>query len=330
MEVLYMKEKIIIVGAGPCGLSTALYLKEAGYDPLIIDRGNIVHTIYRFPTHQTFFSTSEKLEIGNMPFVSPNSKPVRMEALSYYREVVKRNNLRIHPYDDVIDVQKESTRISVTTLKNGHQHVYEASFVVMATGYYDQPQWMGIKGEHLEKVSHYFKEAHPYFGTDVAVIGGKNSAVDAALELYHAGANVTVFYRGKDYSPSIKPWILPEFDSLVQKGEIQMHFNVNVLEIKETTMIYELDGKQYSIPNDFIFAMTGYKPNISFLEKCHIQIDKETGRPIKNDATFETNIENIYVAGVIISGYNGNETFIENGRFHGGKIAAAIIEKCKK
>src|SRR5699024_835082 len=145
-------------------------------------RGNIVHTLYSFPTHQTFFSSSEKLVVGNMPFVCSNSKPVRMKVFSYYRKVVKRNKFRIHPYGEVINVQKEPTSISVTTLKNGHKHVYEASFVVMATGYYDQPQWMGIKGEHLEKVSHYFKEAHPYFGTDVAVIGGKNSAVDAALE----------------------------------------------------------------------------------------------------------------------------------------------------
>lgn len=321
------QEEVIIIGAGPCGLATALALKQHGMDPLLIDKGNIVQTIYEFPTHQTFFSTSEKLEIGNIPFVSPNSRPVRREALAYYREVANRNKLRIHSYEEVIEVQTANDSLHVTTKRKDKTEQYQTEHLVFATGYYDQPQWLHVPGEDLPKVSHYFKEAHPYFGTDVAVIGGKNSAVDAALELYHAGANVKVLYRGDTYSQSIKPWILPEFDSLVQKGEIELLFGADVTEIKQDSIVYAKNGETYSIENDFVFAMTGYKPNITLLENCGIEVDKTTGRPTKNPKTFETNIPNVYVAGVIISGFNGNETFIENGRYHGEYIAKSIKEQ---
>lgn len=320
-------EEVIIIGAGPCGLATALALKEYGMDPLLIDKGNIVQTIYDFPTHQTFFSSSERLEIGNIPFVSPNPKPVRKEALAYYREVAKRHALRIQAYEEVMELTRDEKNIYVHTMKNKHKQSYRTMHLVFATGYYDQPQWMNIPGENLSKVSHYFKEAHPYYKTNVAVIGGKNSAVDAALELYHAGAHVTVIYRGAIYSKSIKKWILPEFDSLVKKGEIELIFEADVQEIKDDHIIYEKNGASYRLENDFVFAMTGYQPNISLLENCGIQVDKATGRPVRNEVTFETNIPNVYVAGVIISGYNGNETFIENGRYHGKYIAKAIHEK---
>jgi len=321
------KEEVIIIGAGPCGLATALALKHYGMNPLIIDKGNIVQTIYEFPTHQTFFSTSKRLEIGNIPFVSPNPKPVRQEALAYYREVASRNNLRIQSYEEVVDVQSVNNTLHLTTKKNDNTKQYQAEHLVFATGYYDQPQWMHVPGEDLAKVSHYFKEAHPYYGTDVAVIGGKNSAVDAALELYHAGANVTVLYRGDAYSKSIKPWILPEFDSLVQKNEIALVFEADVTEIKADSIVYEKNNINYSIKNDFVFAMTGYEPNITLLEKCGIEVDKTTGRPVRNEETFETNIPHVYVAGVIISGFNGNETFIENGRYHGEYIAKSIYHQ---
>lgn len=323
-------EEVIIIGAGPCGLATALALKKYGMNPLIIDKGNIVQAIYEFPTHQTFFSTSNKLEIGNIPFVSPNPKPVRKEALAYYREVASRNNLRIQSYEKVVDVQSINGNLHITTERNNHTKEYQANYLVFATGYYEQPQWMHVPGEDLSKVSHYFKEAHPYYGTNVAVIGGKNSAIDAALELYHAGANVTVLYRGDAYSESIKPWILPEFDSLVQKGEIELVFEAHVKNIKDDRVVYEKNGASYSIKNDFVFAMTGYKPNITLLKKCGIEVDKTTGRPVRNEETFETNIPHVYVAGVIISGFNGNETFIENGRYHGEHIAKSIEVQGRK
>ncbi len=322
-----MIEHTIIVGAGPCGLSCALELQRYNIKPLIIEKGNIVETIYRFPTHQTFFSTSKNLEIGDFPFVTDKFKPVRNEALAYYREVVKRNELRINPFETVTNIMKKDDLFYLYTNKNGQEIQYIAKHVIIATGYYDQPQYLNIAGENLPKVMHYFKEGHPYYNTDVVIIGGKNSAVDAALALYKAGANITVLYRGSTYSKSIKPWILPDFDSLVQKGRISMEFNAIVTEITENNVIYRVNNEVKHIKNDFVFAMTGYQPNISFLKKIGVNVDNTTGKPEKDENTFETNIPNLYVAGVIISGFNGNETFIENGRWHGKAIAASILKK---
>lgn len=320
-------EHTIIIGAGPCGLSCALELQKYNIQPLIIEKGNIVHTIYRYPTHQTFFSTSRKLEIGKIPFITEKFKPVRNDALAYYRDVVRRNNIRIHPYEKAIDITKKDNLFKVITNKNGTEKIYYAKNVIIATGYYDQPQYIGVSGESLPKVKHYFKEAHPYYGRDVVIIGGKNSAVDAALALYQANANITVLYRGASYSKSIKPWILPDFDSLVKKDKIAMKFNAKVKEIREEEVIYEVGNQTYSVKNNVVFAMTGYQPDIPFLTRIGVQVDIKSGKPIKNEETFETNIPNLYVAGVIISGYNGNETFIENGRWHGSQIAQSIIMK---
>ncbi|MGG3470810.1 YpdA family putative bacillithiol disulfide reductase [Neobacillus pocheonensis] len=316
-------EDIIIVGGGPCGLAAAISLQAIGKKPLIIEKGNVVNSIYHYPTHQTFFSTSEKLEIGDVPFLTDNYKPKRNQALVYYREVAKRKSLRINAFEKVSEVSKQGDVFHVITNKNR----YECRFVVVATGYYDHPNYMNVPGEDLPKVYHYFKEAHPYFDKDVCVIGGKNSSVDAALELVKAGARVTVLYRGKEYSPSIKPWILPEFEALVRTGTIKMEFNANVKAITEEKVIYSVDGLENSINNDFVFAMTGYHPDHQFLQTMGIDIDPETGRPLFNPDTMETNVEGIYIAGVIAAGNNANEIFIENGRFHGGQIANSIIEK---
>lgn len=314
------QEECIIVGGGPCGLSAAIALKQIGKNPLVIEKGNIVNAIYRYPTHQTFFSTSEKLEIGDVPFLTVNRKPKRNEALTYYREVVRRKGLRIHRFETVESVIKQDGFLKVTT----NRRVYQSRYVIIATGYYDNPNVMGVKGEKLDKVSHYFKEAHPYFDTDVAVIGGKNSAIDAALELQKAGARVTVLYRGKEYSPSIKPWVLPDFEALARDGEITMLFNAEVKEITENSIIYGTDQGEEEIPNDFVFAMTGYHPDHSFIKSMGVQMDELTGRPHFNPETMETNIPDLFIAGVIAAGNNANEIFIENGRFHGGQIAAAI------
>jgi thioredoxin reductase (NADPH) len=316
-------EDIIIVGGGPCGLAAAIAFKEIGLNPLIIEKGNVVNAIYHYPTHQTFFSTSEKLEIGDVPFITESYKPKRNQALVYYRDVVKRKKLRINSFERVSEVLKDKEWFQVVTDKQ----TYQAKFVVIATGYYDHPNYMNVPGEDLPKVSHYFKEAHPYFDKDVCVIGGKNSSVDAALELVKAGARVTVLYRGKEYSPSIKPWILPEFESLVRNGEITMEFNSDIIEITEEQVRYKKNGMETSISNDFVFAMTGYRPDHQFLKKIGIRIDQETGRPYVNPESMETNIDGIYIAGVIAAGNNANEIFIENGRFHGELIAKSIREK---
>ncbi len=321
-------EDVIIIGAGPCGMSTAIELQERGINPLLIEKGNVVNSIYHYPTHQMFFSSSEKLEIGKLPFITEHKKPVRNQALAYYRSVSRRKDLRINTYERVIRVNKTEDGFEVCTEKQtGEQSVYHANQVVIATGYYDQPNHMGIEGENLDKVSHYFKEAHPYFGQNVTIIGGKNSAVDAALELVKAEANVTVLYRGSDYSNSVKPWILPEFTALVDKGVVSMEFNANVTKIDEEHVYYTVGDEEKAIENDFVFAMTGYKPDHGFLKKMGVTIEEDTGRPTFNENTMETNVPGIYIAGVIAAGYNNNEIFIENGRHHGEHIAQDITGK---
>lgn len=314
-------EDCIIVGGGPCGLAAAIALKEIGKNPLIIEKGNIVNAIYNYPTHQTFFSSSEKLSIGDVPFITVERKPFRNQALTYYREVAKSEQLRINRFETVEKIKKRDNDVFEIKTNKGN---YQSTYVVIATGYYDQPNYMGIPGEELDKVYHYFKEGHPYFDTEVAVIGGKNSAVDAALELHKAGAHVTCLYRGNDYSPSVKPWIIPEFIALVKSGEIKMKFNTCVTEITENAIKYDDGNGIVEIKNDFVFAMTGYHPDHSFLQDIGVDIEEETGKPIFDPDTMETNVSHLYIAGVIAAGNDANEIFIENGRFHGGQIAKAI------
>lgn len=317
----------MIVGGGPCGMSCAIELKKHGLNPLIIEKGNIVNTIYQFPTHQTFFSSSEKLEIGGYPFITEKQKPVRIQALAYYRAVAERSQIRINTFEKVLHIEKEDDFFKLTTeLHTGEKRTYFANYVIVATGYYDQPNYIGVPGETLAKVSHYFKEGHPYYNKKVAIIGGKNSAVDAALELHKAGADITVIYRGNTYSKSIKPWILPDFDSLVKKDIIHMEFNAEVTEITNDYVQYTVKGgTTKKIENDFVFAMTGYRPDTKLLKEIGVKFDEQTGKPIIDNVSYETNIKGLYVAGVVVAGNNNNEIFIENGRFHGEAIANSII-----
>lgn len=317
------QEKVIVIGGGPCGMSAAIELQNLGIQPLIIEKGNIVDAIYHYPTHQTFFSSSDRLEIGDVAFITEEHKPVRNQALSYYRAVAQRKQLRIHTFEQVTKVEPLDDDFRVVTTKQA----YKAKQVVIATGYYGQPNMMRISGEDLPKVSHYFKEAHPYFRKNVAVIGGKNSAVDAAMELYKAGAHVTVLYRGSEYSDSIKPWILPEFDSLVRKEKVNMIFNAQICEITHNSLIYEVNQQAYRLSNDFVFAMTGYHPDFSLLTSTGIEVNDTTGVPNYDETTYETNIPGVYIAGVVAAGFNNNKIFIENGRFHGEAIAQSISSK---
>lgn len=313
----------IIVGGGPCGLAAAISLQNIGLNPIVIEKGNIVNAIYHYPTHQTFFSTSERLAIGDVPFIIEERKPKRNQALVYYREVVRLKNIQVNRFEEVKSVVKGEEFFTVTTDKD----VYETAYVVIATGYYDHPNYMNIPGEELPKVHHYFKEAHEFFDTDVLVIGGKNSAVDAALELNKAGARVTVVYRGNEYSQSIKPWVLPEFEGVVRNGEVAMHFNTNVKEIREHEVVLNIEGREEVLKNDFVFAMTGYHPDHAFIRAMGVTIEEETGRPYFEPDTMETNVKGLFIAGVIAAGNNANEIFIENGRFHGDCIAKAIAER---
>ncbi|PIC75356.1 YpdA family putative bacillithiol disulfide reductase [Sporosarcina sp. P17b] len=313
----------VIVGGGPCGLSAAIELQNIGLSVVVIEKGNIVHSIYNYPTHQTFFSSSLKLSIGKTPFITAMDKPKRNDALVYYRTVAQIEELQINSHERVEDVVKNGDQFTVKTDKA----VYSAKYVVVATGYYDQPNRLHVEGEDLPTVFHYFKEAHPYFNKKVTVIGGKNSAVDAALELQRAGAHVTVVYRNDTYSKSVKPWILPGFDSLVRNGQIDMYFNADVTKINEKAVTVNQQGESFDLESDYVFAMIGYHPDHAFLRKIGIEVDETSGRPIFNEESMETNVENLFIAGVIAAGNNANEIFIENGRFHGGMIAQSIQQR---
>lgn len=315
----------IIIGGGPCGLSAAIEQKKKGIDTLVIEKGNVVDAIYNYPTHQTFFSSSDKLSIGDIPFIVEESKPHRNQALVYYREVVKHHQLRINAFEEVLTVKKINNRFTLTTTKD----VYQCRFLTVATGYYGQHNALEVEGAELPKVMHYFKEAHPYFDQNIVIIGGKNSAVDAALELEKAGAHVTVIYRGSDYPKAIKPWILPNFESLVRHEKINMAFESDVTKITEKSVIYEQNGDLIEIPNDYVFAMIGYHPDYNFLESIGIKINSnEYGTaPVHNKETYETNVENCYIAGVIAAGNDANTIFIENGKYHGGIITQSILAK---
>ena len=318
-----IRKDAIIVGGGPCGLSAAIELQKIGLDVLVIEKGNIVNSIYNYPTHQTFFSSSLKLSIGDIPFITAKEKPRRNDALVYYREVVKMKEITVNSFETVENVVNEYGEFRVVTDKGD----YTTANVIIATGYYDNPNELDAEGAHLPNVYHYFKEAHPFFGKKVVVIGGKNSAVDAALELERAGASVTVVYRGSEYSPSVKPWILPSFDSLVRSGAIDMYFNARVTKIADGKVVIEKEGKTFDIENDDVFAMIGYHPDHTFMKKVGIEIDEVSGLPSFDEETMESNVKGIYIAGVIAAGNNANQIFIENGRFHGGLIAKAIEAK---
>ncbi|RAZ70162.1 YpdA family putative bacillithiol disulfide reductase [Planococcus maitriensis] len=313
---------VIIVGGGPCGLSAAIEIQRMGLHPVILEKGNIVNAIYHYPTHQTFFSSSEKLSIGDVPFITEDRKPKRNQALVYYREVVKRHALDVRAYETALSIEQSDGFLVKTT-----KGEYKAKYVVVATGYYDHPNKLDVPGAGLPKVMHYFKEGHPYFDRDVLVIGGKNSAVDAALELHKAGSRVTVSYHGTSYSKSVKPWILPEFDGLVRQGEITMLFDSIVDEIREGEVELTVNDTKETLANDFVFAMIGYHPDHRFLQQMGIGIDAASGRPSFDEETMETNVEDLFIAGVIAAGNNANEIFIENGRFHGRQIASAIAKK---
>lgn len=315
----------IIIGAGPCGLSAAVELEINDMDYLVLEEFNIVNSIYNYPTHQTFFSSSGKLSIGDLPFITEAHKPKRNQALVYYREVVKHYRLNINVFEKVTSGKKTREGFIIDT----PQSRYSCKYLIIATGYYGQPNKLDVPGGDKEKVSHYFKEAHPYFNQHVLVVGGRNSSADAAMELEKAGAHVTVIYRGRDYSKSIKPWVLPHLKSLVEHGKIDYRFNTELLEIKDGSVVIRTGAEMTEIRNDFILAMTGYHPDYDFLESFGIGRTEcgEGFMPVYNPDTMETDVENLYIAGVIAAGDDTNTIFIENGRFHGRKIIPDIIKK---
>lgn len=320
-------EDVIVVGAGPCGLAAAIALQDAGIDAVVVEKYNIVHSIYRYPTNLQFFSTPELLEIGGYPFPSPNEKPYRREALEYYRNVAQRRKLRIQPYEEATLIKKtEGGRFLVETERNGVKRFYESRAVVVATGYFDRPNTLGIPGEELPHVSHYFTEAHPYADTDVVIIGGNNSAVDAAMELSRIGARPSVVYRGDAERQKIKPWVRPLFEGAVAKGRIRMLYRSRVVAIRPGSVTIETeDGAAGTEPADFVLALTGFRPDRTLIGGAGAETRPDTGAPVYDPETMETTVSGLYVAGVVASGEDANEVFIETGRHHGTAIARHLL-----
>lgn len=319
-------EDVVIIGAGPCGLSAAAELQDQGFDPLIIEKENVVHSITCYPTNMIFFSTPALLEIAGIPFVTPNEKPTRLEALHYYRIVSERRNMRIRRYEKVtaVERQKDGQFLVRSVRRTGEVLETRAKAVVVATGYFDHPNRIGIPGEDLPHVTHFFREAHPYAGTKVVIIGGSNSAVDAALELERVGAKVTVVYRGASVSANIKPWVRPIFDSMVNKGRIELRLESRVTSIRPDEVTVQSGDHTENLGCDFVLALTGFRPDRGFLRSMGIHAPDGETPPTHNPETMETNVPGLYLAGVVSTGRDANEIFIESGRFHGRKIAAHL------
>lgn len=319
---------VVVVGAGPTGLACGIELGQRGVKTVLLDKGCVVNSIYHYPTNMTFFTTPELLEIGNIPMTSLNDKPNRTEALKYYRKVAEHFHLNIHQYERVDRMAGEDGAFQVfTTDRLGCNHTYQARKIVLATGYYDVPNMLDVPGEDLDKVIHYYKEAHPYYNHDVAVIGAKNSAAIAALELLWNGARVTLIHRGAAISNSVKYWIKPNIENRIKSGEIRARFNSRVVEILKDSIRVATPEGEVLLKNDFVFALVGYRPDLVFLNSTGITLEPATLRPRTNPDTLESERAGIYLAGVIVAGMHTNEIFIENGRFHGHLIAQSIASK---
>lgn len=319
---------VLVIGAGPTGMACAIEAQRAGFRSALVDKGCLCNSLFHYPAHMTFFTTSELLEIGDIPFPSPNPKPTRNEALEYYRRVAEHYRLDVRPYQLVEQVSGEDGNFRVRTRdRYGRERVYATRKLVVATGYYDLPNLMNIPGEELPKVQHYYNDPHPYTGMDVLVIGGKNSAAIAALELWRHGARVTLAHRGPGMHRHVKYWILPDIENRIKAGQIHAHFNTAVTRIDPDTATLATPGGELTIANDFVLAMTGYRPDFTFLESLGVRIEGEDRCPACNPQSLESNVPGIYLAGVIIAGERTNEIFIENGRFHGKQIAEDLKQR---
>lgn len=320
---------ILVVGAGPTGLACAIEAVRAGLKHLVVEKGCLVNSIYHYPSTMTFFTSRERLEIGDLPLPSLNVKPTRAEALEYYRRVADYYQLSIWFQERVTKVHGSDGDFHVHTEKrDGQRKVYTARKLIVATGYYDLPNLMGVPGEHLPKVSHYYSDPHPYYRREVAVIGGANSAAVSALDLYRHGADVTLIHRERELSRHIKYWIRPDIENRIKEGSIKALFDSEVKEIAEDWISVERKGgEKLRVENDFVFALTGYHPDFDFLRRVGVEINPETCRPTCHPETLESNVPGLYLAGVIIAGRETNEIFIENGRFHGKQILADIKHK---
>jgi thioredoxin reductase (NADPH) len=327
-----MHYTLIIIGGGPIGIACALEAKNHNIDYLILEKGTIVNSLFNYPVNMTFFSTSERLEIGNVPFVSNNAKPTRNEALEYYRRVAKDNHVNIHLFEKVTDVKVQDVKekdgnqptYQVITTKS----IYSCHFIILATGFYDIPYLLNVPGENLPKVKHYYDDPHFYAFQKVIVVGAQNSAVDAALETWRKGADVTMVVRGPEVGKRVKYWVKPDIENRIKEDSIKAYFNSSIKEIREDEVDIETTEGLVTLENDWVIAMTGYQPDLPFLKKIGIELcDDETCKPTYSEETHESNRKNIYLAGVICGGMNTHRLFIENSREHAVKIVNDIAKK---
>lgn len=322
---------LIIIGGGPIGIACALEAKKHNIDYLILEKGTIVNSLFNYPVNMTFFSTSERLEIGNVPFVSNNAKPTRSESLEYYRRVAKDNHVNIHLFEKVTDVvgseisnSKFQIEYRITTGKS----TYTCNFIIIATGFYDIPYLLNVQGENLPKVKHYYDDPHFYAFQKLIVVGAQNSAVDAALETWRKGADVTMVVRGPEIGKRVKYWVKPDIENRIKEGSIKAYFNSSIKEIRENEVDIETPDGLITLENDWVISMTGYQPDLPFLRKIGIELcDDETCKPTYSEETHESSQKNIYLAGVICGGMNTHRLFIENSREHAVKIVNDIAQK---
>jgi thioredoxin reductase (NADPH) len=322
---------LLVIGAGPTGLACAIDAKKAGFRVALVDKGCVCNSLFHYPAHMTFFTTPELLEIGDIPFPSPNAKPTRNEALQYYRLVAAFYKLDVRQYHRVKEVTgADGGFVLHTEDRFGRTGALRARKLVVSTGYYDLPNYMRIPGEELGKVHHYYNDPHPFFETDVVVIGGKNSAAIAALELWRSGARVTLIHRGAEMHRHVKYWIKPDIENRIKNGEVKALFRSHVTEITPDAVVVQTPAGQQTLKNDFVFALTGYHPDFEFLERMGVRFEGSDRLPVCDPETLESNVSGIYLAGVIVAGSRTNEIFIENGRFHGRLIAAALTSKLRR
>ncbi|HKV64422.1 MAG TPA: YpdA family putative bacillithiol disulfide reductase [Candidatus Acidoferrum sp.] len=316
---------IICIGAGPTGLATAIEAKRAGMRPLVIDKACLCNSIFHYPVNMVFFTTPELLEIGDLPLVCAAEKPTRVEALKYYRKAAEHYALELRLYERVLRVDGFDGNFTVvTSTESGAQQRYVCKKIAIATGYYDLPNLLGVSGENLPHVSHYYTEPHEYWNQNVVVIGGKNSSAEAALDLYRNGAHVTLVHRGKDLGASIKYWVRPDIENRIKAGQVQALLDARVEEITRDEVVIEQHAQTKRVPAKQVFALTGYHPDYSFIEGLGVRLDAESRRPRLDPNTLESNVPGIHLAGVVIGGRHTGEIFIENGRFHGKQIIQAL------
>jgi thioredoxin reductase (NADPH) len=319
---------VLVIGAGPTGLACAIEAQRVGLKVIVVDKGCLVNSIFHYPANMTFFTTPELLEIGDLPFNTAHQKPTRLEALEYYRRAAEHYRLHVCQYQWVKTVNGDDGDFRITaTDRAGRIHDYKARKVIVSTGYYDLANQLGVPGEDLPKVHHYFKEPHPYYDNDVVVVGGKNSAAEAALDLWRHGARVTMVHRDPHLNNSIKYWVKPDIENRIKNDEITAYFRSTVTEIGIDYVILKTPDGPVHLKNDFVFALIGYHPDYDFLRALGIELSAEQCRPVCDPETLESNVPGIYVAGVIVAGSRTSEIFIENGRFHGKQIAADLKQK---